>query len=457
MITIKDSNGIQLDSNGRRVTLRKIPNTLGTNVTVPYRVTHLRKNSFTGCGKLTSITLQEKVEDISVGAFDPCTNLEKIIVSPTNKCFESDYKGVLFAWVRGRKWLVCAPQKLSGTYSIPEGVWGIGKDAFKNCKGLTTILLAQSVTTISEGAFRNCVGLSHIIIPQNVNKIEPGAFEGCSKLCGITVASENNAYTSDKDGVLFSKDMTTLLYVPINAVNGRYIVPDTVTAMMHGVFDSCENIKEIYIPVALKDVDSGEFANCKKLEKLCLRDPNGILYDKETLEFVWVWSRIVYANIPDGVTKIPSRAFADRAGLAVVDIPASVTDMGAHVFAGCKNLEEIYVSPENEAFYTDDHGVLFRKIRRNVVLVRAPHTLGESYAVPEGVTHIQAGAFEGCENLTELTIPTSVYSVEQFSFIDCPNLTRMTLSPTTCVFHGQIARDCPRLTVFDPTGDVIEI
>ena len=55
-------------------------------------------------------------------------------------------------------------------------------------------------------------GISSINIPENVTDIEPNAF-AFSGLTEIKV-DENNKHYADKDGVLFDKNLSTLIYYP---------------------------------------------------------------------------------------------------------------------------------------------------------------------------------------------------------------------------------------------------
>ena len=59
------------------------------------------------------------------------------------------------------------------------GLQSIGRLAFQNCNGLTSINMPNSVTTIGDDAFDGCSGLTNINIPNSVTTIGGGAFQGC--------------------------------------------------------------------------------------------------------------------------------------------------------------------------------------------------------------------------------------------------------------------------------------
>lgn len=47
--------------------------------------------------------------------------------------------------------------------------------------------------------------------------------------------------------------------------------------------------------------------------------------------------------------------------------------------------------------------------------------------IPEGVTHLDNGAFAFCCSLTSITIPDSVTSIGEYAFYDCDALKRITI------------------------------
>ena len=71
----------------------------------------------------------------------------------------------------------------------------------------------DEVTAIAVGAFAVNTTINAVQIPAGVSEIGEGAFAGCPNLSYISVTDGNAAYL-DVGGMLYSKDMTTLLCVP---------------------------------------------------------------------------------------------------------------------------------------------------------------------------------------------------------------------------------------------------
>ena len=65
---------------------------------------------------------------------------------------------------------------------IPDGMTSIRDYAFYWCSGLTSIAIPNSVTSIGDEAFSWCVGLTSIAIPNSVTSIGKYAFYDCSGL-----------------------------------------------------------------------------------------------------------------------------------------------------------------------------------------------------------------------------------------------------------------------------------
>ena len=66
-------------------------------------------------------------------------------------------------------------------------VTSIGKRAFFECSGLTSVTIPNSVTSIGEYAFMNCSSLTSVTIPNRVTSIGRDAFAGCSGLTSVTI------------------------------------------------------------------------------------------------------------------------------------------------------------------------------------------------------------------------------------------------------------------------------
>ena len=145
--------------------------------------------------------------------------------------------------------------------------------------------------------------------------------------------------------------------------------------------------------------------------------------------------KLTNINIPDGVEKIGNRAF-EGTGLTSITIPDSVTTIGNSAFTHCYGLTNVELSDNlttigNWAFY--ETGIT-------------------SITIPDSVTSIGSSAFEGSE-ITELNIPDSVTSIGARAFYDT-KLTDVTI-PESVISIGNFAFATSTLQNMTIEGDYV--
>lgn len=298
-----------------------------TSVTIPNSVTTIGGEAFHYCTNLASVTIPNSVTSIGYSAFGECTSLTSVtipdsVTSIGRSAFES-----------------C--ESLT-SITIPDSVTSIGEWAFQICTSLTSVTISNSITSIANGTFCSCSSLTSITIPNSVTSIEFSAFElctsltsititdsvtsigdfafsGCTSLTNICVAPENANYTS-VDGVLFSKNMETLICYPEGKA-GAYKVPDSVTSIGDNAFSGCSKLISVTIPNSITEINSNAFSGCTNLASV---------------------------SLPDSVTEIGFAAFSGCTSLVSVSLPDSVTAIGECAFLECTSLTDVYYSGTEE-------------------------------------------------------------------------------------------------------------
>ncbi|MCB5979354.1 leucine-rich repeat domain-containing protein, partial [Flavobacterium psychrophilum] len=71
--------------------------------------------------------------------------------------------------------------------TIPNSVTNIGDEAFALCISLTSVTIPNSVTNIGDEAFALCISLTSVTIPNSVTTINGGAFSSCRGLTSVTI------------------------------------------------------------------------------------------------------------------------------------------------------------------------------------------------------------------------------------------------------------------------------
>lgn len=124
-------------------------------------------------------------------------------------------------------------------------------------------------------------------------------------------------------------------------------------------------------------------------------------------------SAVTSVTIPDSVTAILDRAFANCFQLTNISIPNSVTSIGFSAFEHCTSLKSITLpsSLRNISMF------LFHNCSQLTTI-----------QIPDSVPSIQDYAFGNCTSLETIHIPVSVTSIGNRAFAGCPSSMTVTYS-----------------------------
>lgn len=129
-------------------------------------------------------------------------------------------------------------------------------------------------------------------------------------------------------------------------------------------------------------------------------------------------SEITSIVIPNSVTSIGDNVFYGCSGLTSLTIPNSVTSIGVSIFENCSNLTSVKVESGNLSYDSRRNCNAIVKTSTNELIAGCKSTI-----IPNGVTSIGVGAFNGCSGLTSIYIPNSVASISNYAFYGCSDLT----------------------------------
>ena len=99
-------------------------------------------------------------------------------------------------------------------YGVTYKVTSIGKNAFKNNKKLTSVVIGKHVISIGSNAFNNCKKLKKLTLPVNVTKIGAYAFKNCTKLKTLTIKSKKITAKTLHKKAFSGLEKTTKIKVP---------------------------------------------------------------------------------------------------------------------------------------------------------------------------------------------------------------------------------------------------
>lgn len=217
----------------------------------------IENKAFADCTNLVQIVLPDGVVSVHPKAFSGCTALSAFEATEANERF-STQNGLLYTKDGTR--LVLCPPAAAGTVRIESAVTEISLDAFSASSGIEA----------------------------------------------FSVAGGNSAFT-ERNGVLYSKDMRTLFRCA-PARENEVSVADGVTRIGKRAFDGCTKLRAVTLPESITELEELSFGSCKALTELTL---------------------------PAQLTTIGKQAFFGCTALDSLAIPANVASIGSRAFYRC--------------------------------------------------------------------------------------------------------------------------
>ena len=385
-----------------------------TSVTIPESVTSIGKEAFKNCTELTSVVWKaRKCANFSNSAYSPQFNTCPNITSFT---FGENVEKIPA--------YLCSGITQISEISIPESVTYMGRAAFKECPGITSvrwnartctdftsaensagfntcpnitafafgenvekipaylcfgmerlteIILPQKTTTLGNGVFKNCIGLQSISIPLSTTTIGADAFNDCMALTSVIW---NARWCSD-----FTSS-------PFNASPNiaSFTFGEGVERIPAFLCRGLEAIDEITLPEGATYIGAEAFSGC---------------------------SGVTVVNLGNSLTNIGSKAFYG-CGLSTVSIPMSLTSIGAEAFGDCVRLKSVIWDARNCSDFATSfpETVTAFTFGKNVRLIPSgicqDMALIDSISIPSTVTHIGDFAFYGCDGLERIISSASI-------------------------------------------------
>ena len=198
------------------------------------------------------------------------------------------------------------------------------------------------VTKIADFAAQNLEYVNEFIIGKNVNEIGTWALENNQHIAEYTV-DENNQHFCSVDGVIYTKDMKTVVFFP-PAKDGDYKVLDTVETIRTKAFYKCTKITSITLPQTVKEIQEKAFFRCEAMETI---------------------------NLPNTLTLIGKDAFTYCYGLTEINIPSSIKQIDEYAFYNCTNLLTVNVDAKEsdltlgEKWFPTNNGLDIKELKIN--------------------------------------------------------------------------------------------
>lgn len=342
---------------------------------------------------------------------------------------------------------------------------------------IASIVKGVPVTEIGEKAFDDCGQLTSVIIPYGIEKVGSSAFHSCEYITKIEMP---NSITS----------------IGAFAFNGtrslkNIVIPNSLTRIDRSAFYGCTGLTNVTIPSGVAIIDNHAFHGCTSLVSVTIPDSVTSIGDSA----FYNCTSLTNITIPDGVTSIGNNAFEGCTKLTEVDVARSVEYIAYNAFGGCNNVASMklpfaggsayestylgYIFGAPDAMHNDSY--VPSKLKNvivtqsvgdyafngcvnltNVTILPGVISIGasafhtckalSSVIIPNTITNIGTNAFTGCISLVDVSIPDSVTSIGNLAFSDCLSLTNVLIPNSVTNIGDEAFQGCSQITYVYYTG-----
>ncbi|MBQ9769429.1 MAG: sigma-70 family RNA polymerase sigma factor, partial [Clostridia bacterium] len=202
--------------------------------------------------------------------------------------------------------------------------------------------------------------------------------------------------------------------------------------------NGCENVKELWLPETIEDINPYAFDTCRQLEEIAFFSNNPVystagncLIDKSSKTLKRGFKSSVIPT--DGsVTSIGYYAFSGCEGLTSITVPNTIKSIGELAFADCTGLKSLTIP--DSVLYHGGNGTFIGC------------TSLEYVKIGSGLTYLtDMSSFEGCTSLKTVVLSEGLKSIGGWSFADCTSLTSITLPSTLEGIAADAFENCKNL------------
>ena len=388
--------------------------------TIPSGVTTIGNGAFVYSLGITELTIPSYVTTIGEYAFYYAYNIEKLTfggkgfaeVSIGRYAFRSAYDIKEIVFEEGSKVTSIGEgafysMSYLSSVTIPATVRSIGNHAFASwC--LTKVTFEETTAAgasleFGDGVFYNS-RITEITLPAQVTDLG-GMLAGMNSLRAVYVSENSNTYYADKEGILFDKDQTEILYYP-SAKTGNYTLPDTVTTIGAGVFANNRNITSFTIGKNVTTIGDNAFYQCSKLETVTFEDggTEDLTIGKYAFRYCTAIKEIV---LPKRCTTIGNYAFSNMSNMTRIVLNEGLTQIPNYCLYYNSKLTEVVIpsTVETIGYYGVGYNSKLTKI-----------TFAKNAEGKTAVREIGAYAFYYNNLLETITIPASVEVIRNYAF-----------------------------------------
>lgn len=270
-----------------------------TNLLIPanvegYPVYDIYEYAFQNVKGIGSVTVQEGVQRISIGAFMG-SDIENITLPESISHIEYD----AFSGCNSLEWV-----------SFSEGLQYIGACAFMNCISLKDAILPDSLTEIDFDTFSGCTAMTQVRLGVGLASITGNIFSLCPSLVSLQIA-EGNPYFINDDGLLINMPTGTLLrYDSSIRSETSFTVPDGIKVIGEMCFEGAEALTTVVFPDSVVILEDYALWGCVGLSTIDMGCVETIGYNAVNANSM---REVV---LPDTISSMDDQAFCLRSDAA---------------------------------------------------------------------------------------------------------------------------------------------
>ena len=347
-------NGVTVTGYRGTATAVRIPESVGGKP-----VTSIGDGAFANNTALTALYLPNSVTAIGTGILAGCTALSALRTPILGNTADTQYLGALFGATQYIDNPIHVPPSLAYLelgetvtaladhalfdcndlvcVTLPAEMTKIGSYALYSCTSLVAIN-TKHLTALAPHALDSCSSLTHLEFGEQLTSIGLGALEGCIGLRRMTLPFVGGSATENTYlGYVFGATVPEFAkgYYP------PYLAAVTLLSTCQGLGDcaflECDSLTSVTLPEGLTTVGIRAFANCTRLAAVTL--PNSVTAICENA-FLGCLS---LSNITFGsaLASIGINAFYNCISLTDITLPQGLTALPASCFAGCIALKQV--------------------------------------------------------------------------------------------------------------------
>lgn len=290
--------------------------------------------------------------------------------------------------------------------TLPKYLEYIGNGALQRTS-IKSLIVPDGVIEISYDAFADCPYLESIEFGSCLESLSVIAMKRSPSIKTVKISEQNRYYKVYGDYIVSKdeKDLCCCYKWNKEVIND---LPLTIEKIKEDMFFDFPNLKSVTLPSGLKEIEVRAFASCKYLSEMVL---------PESLELIghnaFSGTSIRELRIPDSVYYLQN--CSDMEELEKIYIGKGLEwigsgpsqDAGHGIFAGCRKLKEIIVSPENN-YWKSENNLLLNK--QGTMLATVPGSMTTLDNIPESIVDISSGSL--CyTNINKLILPPKLYKM----------------------------------------------